>query len=464
MGYYILKAGETLVFLFFIAVCIAALWLFIKSYKKFVFTDIIAALRPAAVRGKWILVLFTVLFCIVYGIVVAGNMARTASVSIALVYPEASQGLNPNGSRYNMSNILSDEVLERAIAFGGLQDVTVENLQNSLDIYPVNGVGTGGTVTTQFILRFNDTGETGDVSGKDIVYSVASAYKEWFIEQYSVNDDALEISFDDIGEYDYPDLAEYFGNAITSICNFASAYSEKNDTFRSSTTGETFRSLETKGWDIYNTGMESLNSYILSKGLSRDEAGYLSRLRYNYTDDCNEYRSNIQAYDVRIEAINKYDNDMATVVYIPTYDIDDTFYMSKTKIGIDHFSADADTYSEKASDILSVILDEKYLMQQLRQNEDSTDAYSKADEMVSALSQEILELSEKAKATVQEFVDTTYNGYISVTEPVSYGPGDIFIMIVGRGILFLAVIYVIKALRVLEKTSRQTGEGAGFKA
>lgn len=459
MGYYLLLAGRWLASLAFLIVCLIALWLFIRSYKKFVFTDIIAALRPAAVKGKWGLVFIAALFCILYGAVTAGNMSQTATISIALTYPEASQGLNPNGSRYNMSDIISDEVLERAISFGGLQDVTVENLQRSLDIFPAEGIGLGGTVSTQFLLSFNNVGETGTVNGKEIVYSVASAYKEWFIEKYSVSDDVLDISFDDIGEYDYPDLKEYFGNAITSICNFASVYKEENDTFRSAATGETFRSLEAKGWDIYGTGMESLNSYILSKGLSRDQAGYLSRLRYNYTINCNDYKSNIQAYDVRIEAINKYDNDMATVVYIPTYDTDDTFYMSKTKIGIDHFSADADVRSGTASSILSVILDEKYLMQQLRADQDGSDAYAKADEMIQAISGQILDLAEKTKLTAQEYIDTTYNGYISITEPVSYGMAYLLRVIAVRGLLFLAILYLIKGLLDLGRAGRRTEEG-----
>ena len=148
MEYYILIVGRGLISLLFAVVCVIALLLFIRSYKKFVFTDIIAALRPSAVKGKWALALATVFFCIIYGLITAVNMSRTAAVSIALTYPEASQGLNPNGSRYNMSNILSDEVLERAIAFGGLQGATVENLQASLDIQPANGVGCEGSLST----------------------------------------------------------------------------------------------------------------------------------------------------------------------------------------------------------------------------------------------------------------------------------------------------------------------------
>ena len=67
MEYYILIVGRGLISLLFAVVCVIALLLFIRSYKKFVFTDIIAALRPSAVKGKWALALATVFFCIIYG-------------------------------------------------------------------------------------------------------------------------------------------------------------------------------------------------------------------------------------------------------------------------------------------------------------------------------------------------------------------------------------------------------------
>ena len=43
MEYYILIVGRGLISLLFAVVCVIALLLFIRSYKKFVFTDIIAA-------------------------------------------------------------------------------------------------------------------------------------------------------------------------------------------------------------------------------------------------------------------------------------------------------------------------------------------------------------------------------------------------------------------------------------
>ena len=455
MGYYLVMIGQRvmgvlMLFLFLYACC-----LFAKSYSKFVFTDVIFAFRPSFVKGKWKLVLLALLLMVVYGGLAFLQTRQIATVSIALTYPEASSGLNPNGTRYNMSEALSDEVLERAIEFGGFTDITVDDLQNSLDIVPRNGAGLEGTVSTQFFLTFRNTGHTGSLDSQEILHAVASAYRDWFIEKYSVNYDVLDISFDDIENYDYPDMTDYLRNAVTTICNYASAYADKTTTYRSPSTQETFQSISQKGWDIHDTGMESLESFILSRGLSKDEASYLSKLRYEFTDNCNIYQSNIRAYDVRIEAIEKYDNDMATVVYIPTYDTDNTFYMSKTKIGIDHFSADADSYSSVASSVLSILQDDKYLMQQLRANLDDASSYSKADGMVAELQQQILDLAEKTKQTVQDYVDDTYNGYMTISRPLNQY-SSLVVGVLIYGCIFFGLLYIIRAFKLLEKRNRKT--------
>ena len=197
-----------------------------------------------------------------------------------------------------------------------------------------------------------------------------------------------------------------------------------------------------------------MESFVLSRGLSNDQDSYLSKLRYDFTNNCNIYRSNIQAYDVRIEAIEKYDNDMATVVYIPTYDTDNTFYMSKTKIGIDHFSADADAYSGAASEVLSTLQDDKYLMQQLRAEVDDAVSYEKAEGMIMDLQRQILELAQDTKKTVQDYIDSTYNGYISVSEPLGDTMG-LLLRILGFGCSFFCIVYVIRAFWLLDRNGRK---------
>ena len=69
--------------------------------------------------------------------------------------------------------------------------------------------------------------KTKNLTGREVVSAVGHAYRNWFIEEYAVNDDALELSFDDIQEYDYPDLSSYFSNAVQVICNLSSAFHER---------------------------------------------------------------------------------------------------------------------------------------------------------------------------------------------------------------------------------------------
>ena len=461
MYYYIVMIGQKVISLWLLLLCIYVLYLFVRCYRKFVFTDILLALRPSCVKGKISLILAAVVLTVFYALITSGQAKQAATVSITLTYPEASYGLNPNGSRYNMSEVLSEEVLQEAIAFGGFTDITVDELQQSLDVSPMSGSGLEDTVSTQFFLTFYNSGHTGNLSGQEILHAVASAYRDWFIKEYSVNYDVLDISFDNMENYEYPDMVETMRNAITTICNFASAYSEENSTYRSDSTQESFQSLSEKGWDIYNTGMESLESFVLSRGLSNDQDSYLSRLRYDFTNNCNVYRSNIQAYDVRIEAIEKYDNDMATVVYIPTYDTDNTFYMSKTKIGIDHFSADADGYSGAASEVLSTLQDDKYLMQQLRAEIDDADSYEKAARMVEELQQQILELAQDTKKTVQDYIDSTYNGYLTVSGPLENTAG-MFLQVVGFGCISFCAVYVARAFHLLDKRERKNSGRGGI--
>ena len=452
--YYIIMIGQKAIFLLLLFLCMYVLYLFAKCYRKFVFTDILLSLRPSFVKGKGSIVLIAAVFTVAVALIFSGQVKQTVTVSVTLTYPEASYGLNPNGSRYNMSEIFSDEVLREAISFGGFTDVTVDDLQQSLDISPMEGHGLEDTVSTQFFLTFYNSGHTGNLSGKEILYAVSSAYREWFINEYSANYDVLAISFDNMEKYEYPDRVNALRNVITTICNFASAYAREDSTYRSDSTQETFQSLSEKGWDIYNTGMESLESFVLSRGLSNDQDSYLSKLRYDFTNNCNIYRSNIQAYDVRIEAIEKYDNDMATVVYIPTYDTDNTFYMSKTKIGIDHFSADADAYSGAASEVLSTLQDDKYLMQQLRAEVDDAVSYEKAEGMIMDLQRQILELAQDTKKTVQDYIDSTYNGYISVSEPLGDTMG-LLLRILGFGCSFFCIVYVIRAFWLLDRNGRK---------
>lgn len=421
VGFYLLVAALIVCALWALIVFCRFVFLLLRCRREFLPSDIGREILMKKRRGKKVcLALFS---SVLFGALIVGIMLlqqyQAASVNITLTYTEAALGLNPNGSRYNMSDILSNEVLEAAIDDMGI-DIDTDTLKEGLEIEPAEkkkDEDDEGMISTQFKLSFKSGRKTGALDAEEVLQHVANAYREWFWEKYTPNFASLDIDFDDLEAYDYPDMQSYLEVAVRRISAFADAFLRKDSAFLSSVTHESFSSLKAKAMDIENTGLETLNSYILYNGLSRDPDKYMSRIRFSHLQTSNEYLKNIRAYNVYLRAIGRYDNDMAVVVYIPTYDVDNTFYMSKTKIGIDHFSINAESYSAAASGNLATIMSQDYLLRQLNAHRGGEAAMQRVDEMIGTLKTEILDLAKKARLTAQDYLETEQYGYISIAFP-----------------------------------------------
>ena len=90
-----------------------------------------------ALRHIWInkyrLFFCLLTLCCLFGLVHYFKSADSATASISFNYSEAALGMNPNKTRFNAYEIVSDEVMERAIRRVGLQDsLTASQLAVSL--------------------------------------------------------------------------------------------------------------------------------------------------------------------------------------------------------------------------------------------------------------------------------------------------------------------------------------------
>ena len=103
--------------------------------------------------------IMTLIFMALFAGLYQGALDSTASILINLNYDNASKGQNANGTRYNMSDIICDEVIQRAIDKGALKNVTVKDLSGCLSVVPaVSGDAFDESryhVSTEFILTFS---------------------------------------------------------------------------------------------------------------------------------------------------------------------------------------------------------------------------------------------------------------------------------------------------------------------
>ena len=94
-----------------------------------------------ALRHIWInkyrLFFCLLTLCCLFGLVHYFKSADSATASLSFNYSEAALGMNPNKTRFNAYEIVSDEVMERAIRRVGLQDsLTASQLAQCLYLSP----------------------------------------------------------------------------------------------------------------------------------------------------------------------------------------------------------------------------------------------------------------------------------------------------------------------------------------
>ena len=175
-----------------------------------------------------------------------------ASIKVSLNYAEASKGQNMNGTRYNMSEILCDDVLERTIKKGAFKDITVDELKETLAVYPtVSGSATDKTmyhVSTEFQIDYIPSKNTYHIDGEKFLPLLSDCYREFFIDSYADNLDTISVNIkpeEDFKDLGYFDICNYLSMEAEILENYMTKLARENSSFIASN-GQTFNSVASK--------------------------------------------------------------------------------------------------------------------------------------------------------------------------------------------------------------------------
>lgn len=375
----------------------------------------------------------------------AGARLQT-SAQIMLNYQQASQGLNPNGSRFNQTDILNTQVLERTIEKGALQGITVQDLKDTLQVRPaVQGDSSSEDsyfISSQFVVSYQASEKTAGLNGEKILSLFTQAYQEWFIHKYSAKTDVLNFDFTKAHTQDYLDQCSSLTNAVEVIGQYMTNMSSEEPAFRSSTNGETFQSMSSKAYSVRNTMVEKLRAYILENGVSKDVSQYISRMNVSNIFLDFDARKASASNENTLEAISMYANDMARIVLVPTYDTNEQFYMSQTRIGVDDFAASADSYADEKASIHDTMAKNSHVISQFS-NRRSRETDEKAETLIRQTEQELTRLVRQAKELVDEYNAQQANNYMSVViSTVESQVKSLVFEIAALTVLFAAGLYL----------------------
>lgn len=437
------------VFVIIIALFSIGLILFIRKAKNETRKVTIQRLKEI----KWFrasVIILALIITVCYVAVTYWGLSQTAGAIITLNYSEASLGQNANGTRFNMSEIVSKEVFERAIKKGGLEGVTANDLKKCFSVSPLyegNAYSKDGYhISTEFEVFYKATNKTSNLDSNTMVYLLCNSYRDFYFDKY-VNDFKLRVdNFEsDIESLDYFDIVNYLQTESNSILNYLYGLQKKNSAFVSSK-GSTFSSVASKVFNFNKTQIaDNLRSFVLQNGLSKDKNKYEERLIYTNKQLSFEFDKQNASYKITNEAVTYYDKQMATIVLVPTWDNDGKYYMGRTKIGIDQLSVQSVAFSKAAASVEKEMKQNELVLENLKNSSGNTaENRAIADTVIKTIQDNITRFADEARQIGQEYYDNQMNQCVSANVYnngiTSYAKEIIFVFILA--FIASAVFYI----------------------
>lgn len=357
--------------------------------------------------------LFFILFCSLFIL----NKNRTINIHISLNYKEASNGLNPNKSRFNIFDIKSDSVLERTLELAGVKNsYSVDDLSNDITIIQSNNQSTN--IPTTYNIKYTKNLKITGVSSKQMAKFLVKAYKEYFKENYSNNNTILNYEIQDFSNDEYLSIIKTLDLNATKISDYLNDRLKENTTFKDKN-NYTFEDLKESVDNVKNINIENLIAYVNENGLAKDTNSLKNLLVYKNELLDIDYKTNLIGYETRKEGISLYDSGMSAIVLIPSMDDNNDYYMSKTKIGIDYLAKDSNNYLSESEWFLSEITKNNDTINKLGSNINE-DTKLKADYMIESIQETLKEISKNAISMDQEYIEYKNKNYISSSISVDH--------------------------------------------
>ena len=387
------------------------------------------ALIELVLRGLWQhrFVYLTILILVTCStsLVMYRQKTRTAKMLVALNYEEATRGLYPNNTRFNISLIKSEDVLDRAIAKAGLEgQITALDMADHITALASNVDGmqlpsdtTSYKIATTYTITYEKNDELGPrISARDMLGLIVEAYKEAFYEDYTYVEVGIAPDWSECEEQEYMEIGSFFEKECRKLRRFLNTNANENGTYRSARTGETFPSLRQKVDNFISIDLEKYDSYVLQSGLSKNRERYISKLEYENFLRNIDYQKFMAEYQNRLHTIEIYDSALTAVVLIPTLDTQNNFYMSRTKVAIDYQATAAESANANGNDTLAVIQKNEYAIRQMRsQTANTPSSIATAQSMIQDMKQKLETLIETTKILNKEYVRYKTKNYLTIS-------------------------------------------------
>lgn len=379
--------------------------------------------------------------------------STTATTEMSFNYEESAYGLNPNSTRLNIYDISSPEVVEKMLYYCGIDpgSVDMDEIIDCISVSPIDSKSFSKEdlfISTTYKIRMKKPKSVKDVSTNDLLNFLCKAYKDNLYLNYTENRSILDFDIDELNDQEYMVIADLFDLKVEQIDKYLSGRIKQSKTFTEKESEETFKSLMQKAADIKNYDISGYRSFIMESGCSFDKTRYVRSLQYVNRIKNITYDKNIAAYAVNNDGIKMYNEMIINVVMIPSIDeAKNTYYMSRTKTGMDYMAKSADNHLATAEEAAKEILYNDEVIAKMESGSNSSADVQKANNMIKEITGKFSDLSKQVEMVDKAYVKYKNKDYltfkpanISLTQKLR--PTKLFVIVAALLCVIYALIWI----------------------
>ena len=412
--------------------------------------DIVNVAVNMAKRRRLYLYLLAIAAClgIIIGLlmVIFGRLAGKNSYAQAVItfqYEGIEDGLDPNGTAFDINKLKSPVVIEAALADLDIDGVGVETIRRNIMIEGVIPEDAVERITiinemalkdatnyekildvsyfpAQYVVTLYQDGGMSKAETRDILNAILASYKSYFLDTYA-NTEVLSVTGNliEYKDYDYTEAVDLLQSQMDIMLSYVQERQEQAPDFRSVETGLSFGDIITSLETIESVDMSNLSSYIETNTLTKDKERLVEYYAYRIKKDNMELSALQQQLVTTQEIIDSYVKDPIVIVSSQesTQEITQTneYYDSLIERKIEL----SDQISEINTEINDMYTQFNSIIDSSNQNTQSE--YDKADEMLENLTVKIAEWIKLIESTTEEYYTTTlFSNAVKIAVPAQY--------------------------------------------
>lgn len=323
------------------------------------------------------------------------KLNKSKQAKISLNYQTASEGQNPNGTRFNPYEIVSEEVLKNASEKLGYE------IDSGSVWISLPESGSGSSISTDYYLYCDSS------NGVNVLKAVLDAWSDKFKSSHTVSQSSL--TYDEPSDdTDYIFLENWLENEANDLLSYAKTRLKSDNTWVNSD-NEGFQSIYDSIENFINNDVAKYKTYIIENGITKDADTLKRSIAYKDKLLLNKKANYDAQYTNRLKAIKLYDPTLFPTISVPSIS-SGTYYITTTKTGLDYIYDAASVASTNATDIQTTLNDDSQLLANMSKS--GTDAT--ADSMHSELVTKLNSLSEKLKSIDTEYETTQKQPYFAL--------------------------------------------------